>query len=121
REIDDLRAALKGKPALDLLPDVEVFHKAVRYALTYNEFQSKGELNQARQLIAEGRTRAQQLRQGKPVWTTGTGLVVRGYRSKIDGSAQPYGLVVPASYRPDEALPRRLDVWLHGRGEKMNE
>ena len=36
-----------------------------------------------------------QLAAGKAPWTTATGLVVRGYRSKIDGSVQPYGLVVP--------------------------
>ena len=40
--------------------------------------------------------RASQLRDGKAPWTTATGLVVRGYVSKIDGSVQPYGLVVPA-------------------------
>jgi dienelactone hydrolase len=122
REIRDLPAALKGKAALlELLPDVEVFHKAVHYALNHGEVYSKGELEQARKLIEQGRARAKQLRDGKPAWTTATGLVVRGYRSKIDGSVQPYGLVVPASYRPDEARARRLDVWLHGRGEKLTE
>ena len=31
--------SLKGKPALlDLLPDVQIYYNAVRYALTYNEF-----------------------------------------------------------------------------------
>ena len=45
------------------------------------------------------------LRDGHAPWTTETGLVVRGYVSKIDGSVQPYGLVVPASYRPGSAAP----------------
>src|SRR5262249_7553656 len=49
------------------------------------------------------------------------GLVVRGYVSRIDGSVQPYGLVVPDSYRLDLAHRHRLDVWLHGRGEKLTE
>ena len=46
-----------------------------------------------------------------------TGLVVRGYVSKIDKTVQPYGLVIPESYSP--ALPRkwRLDAWFHGRSE----
>src|SRR5207253_429599 len=65
--------------------------------------------------------RAQQLRDGKPSWTTATGLVVRGYKSKIDDSVQPYGLVVPATYKPDAAKPFRLDFWCHGRGEKLTE
>src|SRR5574341_1075335 len=38
REIESLREALKNNPALlELLPDVQIFHNAVRYALQYNE------------------------------------------------------------------------------------
>src|SRR5205814_7401523 len=38
-EIDALRQELKAKPALlELLPDVQIYHNAVRYALTYHEF-----------------------------------------------------------------------------------
>ncbi len=33
---------------------------------------------------------------------------------------QPYGLVVPRSYRPDGGAVR-LDVWCHGRGETLSE
>jgi Predicted peptidase len=33
---------------------------------------------------------------------------------------QPYGLVVPSSYRPGPHR-HRLDVWLHGRGETSGE
>src|SRR5262249_56937924 len=58
---------------------------------------------------------------GMAPWTTARGLVVRGYVSRIDGSVQPYGLVVPDSYRPDAPYRHRLDVWLHGRGEKLTE
>ncbi len=46
---------------------------------------------------------------------------MRGYVSKIDGSVQPYGLVVPASYKPDVPHRFRLDLWAHGRGEKLTE
>jgi hypothetical protein len=54
-------------------------------------------------------------------WTEQTVLVVRGYRSKIDGSVQPYGLVIPDNWKPDPAHPTRLDFWLHGRGETLSE
>jgi hypothetical protein len=123
KEIDDLRAALKGKPALlELLPDVEIFYNAVRYPLKYNEFyDAKADVAAARALLGQGKERAGQLRQGKSPWTTATGLVVRGYRSKIDGSVQPYGLVVPASYSPTTPYQFRLDVWCHGRGETLTE
>src|SRR5689334_5934147 len=37
KEIEAIRTELKDKPALALLPDVEIYHKAVRYALQYDE------------------------------------------------------------------------------------
>src|SRR5438477_8095842 len=99
REIADLPAQVKLKPALlDLLPDVQIYEKAVRYALEYNEFFNAREIPIAHELIKQGMERAKALRDGKAPWTTATGLVVRGYVSKIDGSVQPYGLVVPESY-----------------------
>jgi hypothetical protein len=61
------------------------------------------------------------LRESSAPWIDTTGLVVRGYVSKIDGSVQPYGLVVPASYRPSSAQKFRLDFWFHGRGEQLTE
>jgi dienelactone hydrolase len=122
REIEILRLELEDKRALlDLLPDVEIYLTAVRSALDNNEFYDAKEFAVAQSLLGEGLKRVMQLREGKAPWTAATGLVVRGYRSKIDGSAQPYGLVVPASYRPDSAVDFRLDLWCHGRGEKLTE
>jgi pimeloyl-ACP methyl ester carboxylesterase len=46
---------------------------------------------------------------------------VRGYVSAIDGSVQPYGLEIPADWKPGEKTGRRLDFWMHGRGEKLSE
>src|SRR5207244_8887170 len=40
------------------------------------------------------------------------GRLVRGYVSDVDGSVQPYGLIVPRGYDP--STPIRLDVVLHG-------
>lgn len=39
----------------------------------------------------------------------------------IDGTPQPYGLVIPDSYRPDGDRKYRLDLWFHGRGELTSE
>src|SRR5205823_6330269 len=49
------------------------------------------------------------------------GRLVRGYRSAVDGSIQPFGLIIPAKYDP--ARPMRLDVVLHGsmRPAGLNE
>jgi hypothetical protein len=122
QEIESLRKDLEKKPALrKLLPDVQIYHNAVRYALDYNEFYDLKEVPVARKLLREGKERARQLREDKAPWTTATGLVARGYLSKIDGSVQPYGLVVPESYRPDTPYEFRLDLWCHGRGEKLTE
>ncbi len=122
KEIERLRLDLKSKPALaELLPDVQIFHNAVHYALAYNEFYDPREIKVARKLLEQGRDRVEQLRAGKAPWTTATGLVVRGYQSKIDGSVQPYGLVVPPTYPANGPYEHRLDIWCHGRGEKLTE
>jgi hypothetical protein len=122
KEIEALRTDLKTKPALlDLVPDVQIYHNAVRYALHYNEFFNAREIPVAETLLNQGLERARLLREGKAPWTTATGLVVRGYVSKIDGSVQPYGLVVPASYQPGSPYQHRLDAWFHGRGETLSE
>ncbi len=121
-ELVSLPAELKSKPTLlQLLPDVQIYHKAVQWALDYDEFFKTGEVQVARQLLKQGRERAEALRSGQAPWLTATGLVVRGYLSKIDGSVQPYGLVVPASFRPGSAYKHRLDFWFHGRGETLSE
>src|ERR1043166_4504383 len=100
-EIEGLRGQLKGKAALlALLPDVQIFHNAVRYAVQYNEiFNPTNEVPAARSLLKQGLDRATELREGKPSWISATGLVIRGYISRLDGSVQPYGLVVPASFQ----------------------
>ena len=106
---------------LELVPDAEIYHKAVHWALVYDEFFKTNEVKTARALLAQGMERAEQLRQGKAPWITATGLVARGYLSRIDGSVQPYGLVVPASYQPGTPHKFRLDFWFHGRGETLSE
>ncbi|MEX2264615.1 MAG: prolyl oligopeptidase family serine peptidase [Bryobacteraceae bacterium] len=105
---------------VELLPDVEIFHKAVHYALQYNEFFKPEEVARAKDLLREGQARADALAQGRAPWASATGLIVRGYVSKIDQSVQPYSLVVPASFAPG-TRKWRLDTWFHGRGETLSE
>jgi len=78
KEIEGLRNHVKSKPALlDLLPDIQVYHNAVRYALTYHEFFQAKEIAVAKALLKQGMDRAKALREGRAPWTTATGLVVR--------------------------------------------
>ena len=121
RDLDLLASELAGEPRLlALLPDVEIFHKAVDWALRYDEFMAPKEIAYARTLLEKGRQRAQQLRARQAPWLESSGLIVRGYRSKLDGSIQPYGLVVPDP-QPRAPAATPLLVWLLGRGEKRTE
>ena len=118
--IDQLAAKHAAKVDA-LLPDVQIYHKAVRDALVHRELFDLKDVAKARRLLEDGRARADALLQGMAPWTTATGLVVRGYVSKIDGSVQPYGLVVPPTYTTLTPHRYRLDVWFHGRGETLSE
>ena len=121
-QIEILRKKLKNKPRhLAILPDVEIFHKSADWALRHREFFDPKQIAIAKEHILRGMQRAQELFNGKPSWTKATGLVVRGYVSAIDGSVQPYGLEIPEDWKPAEKAGRRLDFWMHGRGEKLSE
>jgi pimeloyl-ACP methyl ester carboxylesterase len=122
REIQKCSSANRDNTKLlKLLPDVQIFHNAVRYALEDELFYKSEDFNAATRLLAEGKERARLLQEGQAPWTTASGLVVRGYRSKVDGSVQPYGLVVPASFQSGASRPHRLDLWFHGRNNKLSE
>jgi hypothetical protein len=130
---DDQRAALTaeveklGKAIADaakspqckreLLPDVLIFHKAVDWALRYDEFFNPKQIDVAKELLKEGFARAEALGKGNAPWRAAKGLVVQGYRSKIDNSVQAYGLVIPEAGRAAGAL----HAWFHGRGETLSE
>ncbi|MEO2010248.1 MAG: prolyl oligopeptidase family serine peptidase [Pirellulaceae bacterium] len=120
RSVAKLRQS-EDQRTLMLLPDVEIFHRAVSDALGYQEFFAAREIQAAVRLLETGQKRADNLATGKAPWTVSTGLVVRGYVSKIDGSVQPYGVVIPETYDRNSVLPYRLDVWFHGRGETLSE
>jgi dienelactone hydrolase len=120
-DIDALARELEADPLhLALLPDVEIFHKAVDWALRYDEFMAPKEVAYARTLLERGVKRLSALRSRQAPWLDARGLVLRGYRSKLDGSVQPYGLVVPESVEANQG-ETPLMVWLLGRGEKRTE
>jgi poly(3-hydroxybutyrate) depolymerase len=116
KALGDRLAALhggRGDPAnTDLLADAEVFHKGVAWALRYDTKFSPTDVALLRKALRRGRERAEALAAGKRPWQGKKGRLARGYVSAVDGSTQPFGLVVPAGY--DHARPTRLDVVLHG-------
>lgn len=128
RKIDETAGAWrqqKNDPTaarqLRYLPDVEIFWKAADWALRYDEFYDAKQADWARGQLTEGTQRLESLAKNELPWLAQTGLVVRGYRSKIDDSVQPFGLVVPESFNPQYPHRWRLDAWFHGRGEKLTE
>ncbi|MDA7874048.1 prolyl oligopeptidase family serine peptidase [Rhodopirellula sp.] len=106
---------------VDLLPDVEIFLRAVDHGVQYRELFSVRDVKNASKILAEGQNRAEALLKGEAPWTTQKGLVVRGFRSRIDRTVQPYGLVIPDSYTDVGHTRYRLDLWFHGRGERSSE
>jgi dienelactone hydrolase len=127
---DELRKSLtelNAKPEVEtrdgaaLLADVAVFEKAATWMLRYQEFPSADYLDQLKGVLAKGKTRAEQLANGQPDWVLKTGITIRGYVSKVDGSVQPYALTLPAGVNPNEGRRWPLHVVLHGRADQMNE
>ncbi|MCA9156895.1 MAG: prolyl oligopeptidase family serine peptidase, partial [Planctomycetales bacterium] len=112
----------------------EVLSRGVRMTVATNMFYRDDEVAAAHELMKLGTERLEKLEAGASelellgaILPAGESVlpmplpVVGGYRSRIDDSVQPYGLVLPSGWRPDSHEPMRLDVWLHGRGEKLSE
>jgi hypothetical protein len=105
-----------AKPREDDLADALIFEKAVRYAIDLGEFYQPRDIGRAAELLKFGQERLDELADGRASWAKARGLVVRGYRSRIDDSVQPYGLLIPDKLNLDQPVP--LYVWLHGRNDK---
>ena len=113
---------LRARPELaGLVPDVEIYYRAVDMAFRYGEFFAQEDIGKARALLATGRERARALAAGRAPWLEAPGPTALGYRSQLDGSIQPYGLYLPERWAPRQAGRWRLDTWFHGRSEKLSE
>ncbi len=134
RRVSDIQGrvnvvAKTSQDTQDWLPDVEVLIRAVRLALTQNLFYRESETEIAGKLLDESERRLKAVQQGdRQLKLLGfskdnldkTQLLVGGFRSNIDNSIQPYGLVIPVGYTGTN-IPHRTDIWLHGRGDTKTE
>ncbi len=110
--------------------DVTVMLRAVELAISQRQFHGKKDAATAAELLAIAKTRLKRLMQ-RSQDTNLFGLaaepleqpqaIAGGFVSQIDDSVQPYGLVLPTGWSPKDRKPRRLDVWLHGRGDSQTE
>ncbi len=111
------RMAGLGSQDPDRLADVELFAKGIVWALRYETNLSAGDVGLIRQALVRSGQRVDALAAGQASWTAKHGKVLRGFTSAVDGSTQPYGVIVPASY--DGTRPMRLDVVLHGSSKPV--
>jgi pimeloyl-ACP methyl ester carboxylesterase len=126
----ELRAATANAgPTTGWGTDVEVLIRAVELALDQNLFYQPGQVKQANELLdlaqqRMGNWESSQQRMSWLGWDSTAvdrpQMIVGGYRSRLDDSVQPFGLVLPPGFQPDQK-PYRLDVWLHGRGDNKTE
>ena len=101
----------------DLLADAEVFHKGAVWGLRYDQSLTTKDVELLNKSLARGLQRAEAIAANTTHWTTKKGSVLRGYVSAVDGSTQPYGVIVPQSY--DGSRPMRLDIVLHGSSKPV--
>lgn len=125
-EIDELKKSVRDARAT---ADVEVFAKGVEWCLRHQEFHPSRKpdspspwIKYCETALSTGLERAEALKSGNRPWSDTTGSTIRGYVSRVDGSAQPYALSLPdgiTSAEPGHRFP--LHVKLHGRGGTRNE
>ena len=99
--------------------DVEVFVKALRFSLVNGEYFRDKDFPLGEKMVMLAKERLDGLENGKKPWAEQHGLLVRGYRSTVDDSVQPYGLHIPDGL--DLKKPSPLLIWLHGRGDKVTD
>ncbi len=121
--VADLKRKYSSGPMADRIADVEIYLEAVRRPLKYDERLYAGRdstpVAVARRTLATGSERAQQLMAGQSPWMAESG--VRGFYSRIDGSAQPYILTMPDGYDAAAKRQYRLDIFMHGRDDTVLE
>jgi predicted esterase len=104
------------------LIEVEIYHKAAAWIIRHGEWYSPDTAKWTDEVLDRGLLRASQLGRGEWPWLFQTGHdVVRAYRSRVDGSVQPYAITAPADYGKDPLKKWRLDVVLHGRDASITE
>jgi len=128
RQLDTVAAA--SGDADQWRPDVEVFVRAVELAVDQNLFYKATDVDHAKKMLQIARQRIDAVRTGTRgisllvIGASGgdaSRLIAGGFVSAIDGSVQPYGVVLPVDFEPTSKTARRLDVWLHGRGDAATE
>jgi len=116
KQLEQRLASLK-ESSPDLIADAVVFSKGVNWALRYDTALTANDVALMKKALERGAQRTDALAANQPTWVTRKGKVLRGFVSAVDGSTQPYGVIIPPSY--DGKKPMRLDVVLHGSSKPV--
>jgi dienelactone hydrolase len=116
-----IRALRKRGLPEPLLADLEVYLEAAARIVRHNEFFQRDSGKWTVEALQRGLERTEQAAQQKFTWLKETAgkTVVRGYRSRIDGSVQPFAITYPKDYGDSKRW--RVDVVLHGRDSSLTE
>lgn len=122
RQLGQALAVMQRQGVRDpVFADVEIYHKAANWIVRHNEFFSEQFGPWTVAVLDRGLLRASQALRGESPWLNQTGAAsARAYRSRVDGSVQPYSVILPADYFK-EPKKWRLDVVLHGRDSSISE
>lgn len=110
--VTELNNTLKSVENHEHVADAAIFAKGLEWALRYDNEFTPADVSLLEKAVERSRQRCRELSQKTTPWKDRKGKVAFGYRSRVDGSYQPYGLIVPAGYNAEK--PMRLDVVLHG-------
>jgi len=114
-------AALPEATGRDARAEVAVFHRAAAVVLKRGEFYDRKDVAATLKVLDRGAERARLLADGKRPWVDARGSVALGYTSRVDGTVQPYAVVVPEGVSRERTNRVRLDVVLHGRNATLSE
>jgi predicted esterase len=116
--IGKLESKLEGLTKEANWADVAILVKACKLAIQFSEFYQEKDFPKCDRLLKLAEQRVEQLGVDA-AWIRDSGLQVRGFQSKVDGSVQPVGLIIPEKLDANAKVP--LYVWLHGRGDKATD
>jgi dienelactone hydrolase len=123
RQLEEAIESLRRQGVRDpYLADAQIYHKAANWIGRHQEYYQQQAGAWTLEILEQGLARARQLSQKEAPWFQQVGrTIVRGHRSRVDGSVQPYAVTFPAEYGKDPKKKWRIDVVLHGRDTGLTE